>query len=79
MYPIIRDFQAKFRLKLDLRDLLLLATVIALICGLLTTAEEFGGIYHQQAPIENTLNVLPEYTAQTVSTNVGGLSIVTRI
>ena len=63
MYPIIRNFQAKFRLKWDLRDLLLLATVIALICGLLTTAQEFGGVYHQQTPIENTLNVLPEYTA----------------
>ena len=66
MYPIIRDFQAKFRLQWDLRDLLLLATVIALVCGLLTTAEGFGGVYHQQTPIENTLNVLPEYTAQTL-------------
>jgi len=66
MYPIIRDFQAKFRLQLDLRDLLLLVVVIALIGGLLTTAGKFGGVYHQQIPIENTLNVLPEYTAQTL-------------
>ncbi len=66
MYPIIRNFQAKFRLRLDLRDLLFLVTIVALVCGLLNAAEEFGGVYHQQAPIENTLNVLPEYTAQTL-------------
>lgn len=66
MYPVTREGKVKFRPEWDLRDLILLFGLIALIFGIIRTAAKFGGAYESDLVIETGLNVLPAYTAQTL-------------
>ncbi len=66
MYPVTRDRNVKFRPEWDLRDVLLLLALLALIFLIIRTAAKFGGTYNSSLQIETSLGVLPAYTAQTL-------------
>ena len=66
MYPVTRDRKVDFRPNWDLRDVLLLLALLALIFGIVRTAAKFGGTYDYNFQVETSLNVLPSYTAQTL-------------
>ena len=66
MYPVTRDRKVKFRPGWDLRDVLLLFALLALILLIIRTAAKFGGAYNSNLQIETSLQVLPAYTAQTL-------------
>ena len=66
MYPVTRDRKVKFRLGWDLRDLLMLLSLLVLIAGIINTASKFGGAYDYKLEIKTSLDVLPSYTAQTL-------------
>lgn len=66
MYPVTRDRKVKSRPQWDLRDLILLFSLIALIFAIIRLGSEFSGVYESNIKIETDIKFLPAYTGQTL-------------
>ncbi len=66
MYPVSRDRKVKSRPRWDLRDLILLTALIALIFAIVRIGSQFSGVYEISVKIETDIAFLPAYTAQTL-------------
>jgi NitT/TauT family transport system permease protein len=66
MYPVTRDRKVRSRPQWDLRDLILLFSLIALIFAIIRLGSEFTGVYESNIKIETDIKFLPAYTGQTL-------------
>lgn len=66
MYPVNRDRKVGSPAPWDLRDVILLAALVALIFAIIRVSSEFSGVYQSNLEIATTIDVLPGYTGQTL-------------